>query len=313
MAKKSFHVVPHENGWALKEEGRSSPLSTFNTQREAIEEGRNKAYNEDEEVDLVVHRQDGKIRERITFSDAETTTGTASTATSKGDVREVREVRNGRTKIGTEDGTEVEPRDLKSVGTRVRWSAILAGVVTALSTFLLLTLLGTAMGLSLPRDLGSDTFSWLGAIWAGLSLLVSMFLGGYAASQIMVGETKGEAPLYGVLVWGTIFVLLPLLAALASRGGQENLLSRWVNYQYGATDPQTAKATEQAAQDTKETAQQAYETGDAARVAWTTFATGVLSLLAAIAGALVGSGPELTYYRERYFRRRTAQNPPMKS
>src|SRR5258707_14281802 len=57
MAQERFHIVTHENGWAVKREGKSAPESVHATQKEAIDAGRDLALKTD--ADLVVHRADG--------------------------------------------------------------------------------------------------------------------------------------------------------------------------------------------------------------------------------------------------------------
>ena len=54
------HVVPSGDGWALEVDG--DERETFDTQAEAIEAGRELASSESGE--LVVHGQDGQIREK---------------------------------------------------------------------------------------------------------------------------------------------------------------------------------------------------------------------------------------------------------
>ena len=54
------HVVPSGDGWALEVDG--DERETFDTQEEAIERGREVA--EAEEGELVVHGEDGQIRDK---------------------------------------------------------------------------------------------------------------------------------------------------------------------------------------------------------------------------------------------------------
>ena len=64
MPKGDQHVVPHDGGWAVRGEGNSRVTSTHNTQREAIDAGREIAGNQGGE--LFIHGRDGRIRERDT-------------------------------------------------------------------------------------------------------------------------------------------------------------------------------------------------------------------------------------------------------
>ena len=62
MAGKNQHVVPHENGWAVKGEGNQKATSVHNTQQQAIDAARDIARNQ--QSDLVIHRPDGRIRDK---------------------------------------------------------------------------------------------------------------------------------------------------------------------------------------------------------------------------------------------------------
>jgi Uncharacterized protein conserved in bacteria (DUF2188) len=59
---RNQHVVPRDDGWAVKPEGgqRASPI--HGTQREAIDHGREVSRNQNSE--LFVHGRDGRLRER---------------------------------------------------------------------------------------------------------------------------------------------------------------------------------------------------------------------------------------------------------
>ena len=59
------HVVPHPEGWAIKGEGNSRYTAVFNRQEEAIERARDIAFNY--RADVIIHRQDGTIRDRISY------------------------------------------------------------------------------------------------------------------------------------------------------------------------------------------------------------------------------------------------------
>lgn len=62
MRKRNQHVVPHEDGWAVRGAGSRRATSVHQTQREAIDTGRQIARNQGTE--LFVHGRDGRIRER---------------------------------------------------------------------------------------------------------------------------------------------------------------------------------------------------------------------------------------------------------
>lgn len=57
---KDQHVVPHENGWAVKGAGNSRATSVHDKQSDAIDAARQTAVRQQSE--LVVHGRDGRIR-----------------------------------------------------------------------------------------------------------------------------------------------------------------------------------------------------------------------------------------------------------
>lgn len=63
--KKNQHVVPHQDGWAVKGENTSKVTQKFDTQKEAIERAREIAINQKSEV--IIHRRDGTIRDKDSY------------------------------------------------------------------------------------------------------------------------------------------------------------------------------------------------------------------------------------------------------
>ena len=59
---KNQHIVKHPDGWSVKGEGNSKPTKVTSTQKEAIGIGKNISQNQQSE--LLIHGEDGKIRER---------------------------------------------------------------------------------------------------------------------------------------------------------------------------------------------------------------------------------------------------------
>lgn len=100
----------------------------------------------------------------------------------------------------------INPIDVLSVKSRVSWAAIAAGAMIALAVYFLLTLLGLAVGLELSVRRNDVDLGIGAALWAIATLLFSMFAGGWATSRLAVGESRLEATLYGVILWGVLFV-----------------------------------------------------------------------------------------------------------
>lgn len=65
MSKKSAHVVPSGSGWAVKQEGRATPISTHRTQGAAEQAARPVARRNESE--MVIHRPNGQIRDSDSY------------------------------------------------------------------------------------------------------------------------------------------------------------------------------------------------------------------------------------------------------
>jgi len=299
MAKSAFHVVPHDRAWAVKREGEQVG-STQPTQKDAIEAARDLARERD---DIVIHGPDGTIREHISYSgpvDTVTVTSTPNRTARAGTVR---------------DEEEVHPRDVMSVGTRVRWSAVFAGAVTALSLYILLNLLALALGLSVSDNMSDRAAVVTAGAISAIIMVGAVFLGGFVASRAAVGEERDEAITYGVLVWGTILLFL-LAGGLGAGIGTFATLRP-------TTPAAVALGTEDVKRDLKLTndqaalyaakvreAQQAAPDKEVARRAlWWTFAAAALSLVSAIGGGYTGAGPEFVLRPVREVRTETAVVP----
>ena len=62
MASKNQHVVPHQEGWAVKGAGNQRATSVHDTQQQAIDAAR--AIVRNQQSELVIHRRDGRIRDK---------------------------------------------------------------------------------------------------------------------------------------------------------------------------------------------------------------------------------------------------------
>ena len=59
------HVVPHEEGWAVKGAGNERYTAVYDKQSDAIDRARDIAINYGSSV--VIHRKDGSIRDRMSY------------------------------------------------------------------------------------------------------------------------------------------------------------------------------------------------------------------------------------------------------
>ena len=87
----------------------------------------------------------------------------------------------------------------------MRWGPIIAGLVVALSTQLVLSALGLAIGASnvggsgAPRTIAGDVGVGVG-IWSIISLLISLFAGGWTAARTAGRMNRNTALLNGAVL-----------------------------------------------------------------------------------------------------------------
>lgn len=270
MAKSVFHVVPNGNEWAVKREGHDMPASTQPTQKDAIEAARELSGGGD---DIVIHRADGTIRERITYSASN----------------------NGNTEGDNKESAQpVKARDVFSVGSRVSWQAVLAGAVVAITLYSALALLAVAVGLSTYDHLNNTTFAVSAAVVGVLILLVSLFVGGFVASRTTAGESMTEAFVYGVLVWGTVYLFFLLMGSSLGIG-----LGNMIPNNPRAERTEATRNIDNAAEDVTRKIDDAAETVNISptTAAWWGFVSFVLAIAACAGGAAYGAGPQFVIRR----------------
>lgn len=185
---------------------------------------------------------------------------------------------------GGPTGTSNEPmfRD------RVRWGPIVAGVLTALTTLLVMTVLGLAIGTTAfePGETGARTVGTAAAIWGILSALLAFFVGGWVAGRNALASASDNGALNGFLVGAaTIVVMLWMVGAgvgnlLGLAGSNVDQIANINNVQSAIEQPaETGEAVTTTAQDNYE---------EARNSAWGTFAGLVIALGAATAGGVLG-------------------------
>jgi hypothetical protein len=111
------------------------------------------------------------------------------------------------------------PAALRADGMRVSWGGIFGGVLVAVGFLLLMTALGLAVGISAAQP-GETEASALGTgagIWAGVSLLIALFIGGMVSTRIGAIFDGTTGFFEGALVW-VVSVLLMLYFASSGIG-----------------------------------------------------------------------------------------------
>jgi len=126
--------------------------------------------------------------------------------------------------------------DVSATIRRISWGAIFAGLFVALATQLLLSLLGVGIGASTIHLGSSDSASASGlgiggAIWFFLSILISLFAGGWVAGTVAGMPRRVEGLLHGVVVWSlttlvTVYLLTTAIGGIL--GGATGLLGKAV-------------------------------------------------------------------------------------
>lgn len=103
------------------------------------------------------------------------------------------------------------PRDVSVPFSTISWRAVLAGVVVALATQILLTTLGLAIGTTtLEASTSSRTLRAAGigvGIWYLVSTLVSVFFGAFIAGISARELTRTLGSIEGLLVWALSLLL----------------------------------------------------------------------------------------------------------
>jgi hypothetical protein len=217
------------------------------------------------------------------------------------------------------DPTPIHTEDVLPVRSRISWGALFAGVFAGLAALVLLTLLGTALGLTWSEHTSRGEYVASGAaIWAAITGLIALFFGGFITSLCTAGESRLESVLYGIVLWGLTFACVAGISFAGARFAVGGAL--------GAANVATSAAGgdwEQAARDAGVTQDQINQMrarmpavasmnpnvnpAAAARAAWWTLLGAVLSLIAAVCGTLAGCGP--TPYLRGLLVRRTAVVP----
>lgn len=113
-------------------------------------------------------------------------------------------------RIGYESSDVRTGANMMPVRNRVQWGPILAGILTALATLLLLAILGLAIGSS-AYEPGTDASDWgTGAgIWGGISLIIALFLGGWVAAKTAAVDGQFAGLMNGLMAGiGALLLLL---------------------------------------------------------------------------------------------------------
>lgn len=171
---------------------------------------------------------------------------------------------------------------------RVRWGPIFAGLVVAISTQLILSGIGAAIGLTgvsasaSPQAAAADAGTAVG-IWSIISLLISLFVGGWVAARACGPMNRNTALLNGAILWATTLAVSAWLLSTGVSGAFGVVASNAgeIINQTGVNVPADAPDV---------TAEQARDiAANAARVGWAFAFGSLLGLIATLVGTVVGA------------------------
>lgn len=185
---------------------------------------------------------------------------------------------------------------------QVRWGPIVAGLVIALSTQLVLSAFGAAIGLTSIGDSGAPRTEAPGVgtnigIWAIISLLLSLFAGGWITGRTSGRMSRNTALLNGAILWATTLALSAWLlssgvsgafgVAASNAGNIVNQVQQ--NTPINVPVPGTTGQPNAPLNAPTLTAQQTREiAANAAKVSWSFVFGSLLGLTASLIGSSIG-------------------------
>lgn len=114
-----------------------------------------------------------------------------------------------------QDSRRDEIRAVESTAMRVSWGGVFGGVLSGVGVLILLAALGLAIGVSSidPNDPDARAIGTGAAIWSGVSLLIALFIGGWASTRLSLMFDRTVAVFEGMLVWVLSLILIAWLAS----------------------------------------------------------------------------------------------------
>ncbi len=221
--------------------------------------------------------------------------------------------------IHTDNRTDpIRIEDVAGVRSRISWGALLGGAVIAVASALVFTFLFAAIGVSLrDTDLRGETIGTAAIVAAVATMIAAMFLGGWATSQLTAGETRREAVIYGVLTWATVTAFSLMMVGTGVRAGyfalvggslvaQNSTAAPPQSWENMARDAGVSQASIEAARANLDPARARAAAADpatrervenaAVATSWGALVGLLVSIGAAVGGAVAGSGPQFRLF-----------------
>lgn len=215
------------------------------------------------------------------------------------------------------DQERVRTEDVLPVMSRISWGAIFAGAFVALAVYALLSVLGLVLGLSVAGQASGETIAMGAGIWALVSLILALMAGGCVTTRCTAGENRAEAIMYGVILWGVMFAMTIWATGTVLRAGTGMLVGaanavgaaagQQVNWEQMAAEVNLSEAQVEQLRQKLPTAGEVRDMSTEAAL-WS-LAGVIVSMAAAIGGALLGAGPTLAF-RGVLVQQRTEQTTP---
>lgn len=175
----------------------------------------------------------------------------------------------------------------------VRWGPIFSGIVVSIVSQLLLSALGASIGGIAAGDAAPGTIGAGIGIWSVISLLISLFLGGWVMASACGPMNNKTAMLNAIIMWATTLVLSGWLLSSGLTGTFGILASNvggavtQVVEPGGASLPTQEQVTEAIPNVTSQEAIQYAETAGKAGIYF--LVGSLLGLVATMIGATVGA------------------------
>ena len=96
---------------------------------------------------------------------------------------------------------------------RISWGSIIAGVITVIAVSILLSILGSSIGLFMFDPASAHPTSGIGTtmgVWTVVSLLISLGLGGFVAGKL----AGADGMIHGFVVWATTFIVTVIFVVM---------------------------------------------------------------------------------------------------
>ncbi len=183
----------------------------------------------------------------------------------------------------------------------VSWGSIIAGFMVFLAVGVLLIAVGSAVGLTF----GDGMPGTMTGIWIAFSTLVALWVGGMVTGQWIEKEQPSEALTNGVMLWSLAFISITVLAlnglelGMTSMFGLSNIMASiapqgmndlaQLQSQLNLSDVQVQQLQNQM----QNSANRVFTAENAREGAWWSVAGIVLSMCAAVGGALFGTRSDL--------------------